>query len=113
MTEVRSPEALGDVHGFTMRMTKCVKPGSVVKAHALHDQRVAVPLAGRISHPHGLRIRRKLAAGGVNLPGGIAVLQNHDDLHSRLDHLKSSNQRSKRHAARTTVPSGNASSLAL
>ncbi len=56
MSQIGPPEALDDVHHFSVRMTRGIEPRSIVEAHGVDYQRVAFPMSDRMSHPHRIRI---------------------------------------------------------
>src|SRR5260221_1179254 len=57
--KTRTPKPLGDFGGLRQRSAADIQPGAVPKADGLDDQRVPLPLSGRVPVESGLRIDRK------------------------------------------------------
>src|SRR5215470_17885740 len=69
-----------------MRMTYSIKPGPVIEPGRLDHERVALPMADRISQPTRIRIFRQLPSIHIDLavaPGAALIEQSHD--RGRLD----------------------------
>src|SRR5207244_8782204 len=65
-------ESLDYVEGFAVEVAGSVEPGLIVETNGVHDQRIPVPAAGRLSHPciHGgwLRLPHFDDAAGARIP---------------------------------------------
>src|SRR4029077_16033289 len=84
----RTTEALDDVQVFRAGQAAHVEPGFAVLADGVHDERVAVPLASRITLPGGLRILGQRPAVGKNLPEDRPRMVEEDEAIWRLDDLQ-------------------------
>src|SRR5438046_2342863 len=89
MPEIRPPVAFRDAQFFTVRHALAVQPRLVVEANRVHDERVAVPLRNRISHPKRLEILRMAASiqKQLAIAMNVSLIQNHDELWSLNEFL--------------------------
>src|ERR1700688_5271242 len=60
-----------------VRMAIIVEPGLVVKTHRVHDERIPLPLANRVSHPGGIQILGMLSPIGVDIAHIMVILEEH------------------------------------
>ena len=66
VAEVAAVEPFLDVHGLTVRVASG-EPRLVVVSVRIHDERIAFPVPGGVTHPRRERILRQFAAVGVDL----------------------------------------------
>ena len=79
--------SLGQMHGVGRRDTASGQPLLPVETAGLDHQRVALPVADRISHPRRIGIRWKFAAVGKDLAEGVLIFVQNQDQSGSLDNL--------------------------
>ena len=87
MAEIFAPEPLGDVQRIGGGPSQLVEPRFPVKATRFNYQRVAVPLAGGVTHPGGIEIGSEVAPIQEDLPPQVERLVHDDDKVRRLNHF--------------------------
>src|SRR6185503_3932177 len=86
VADIGAPDPLGDVQHLAVRID--ANPALVVVADGVNDERVAVPLADRVSNPARIGIGRVRTAVEEDLPEPAAVFEEHDEQRGRLDGLR-------------------------
>ena len=70
----------------------------------LNDERIALPVANRISHPRWIKIFGVLPAIGIDLSNEMVVLEQHQNPSARLNDLeRKGNEQNPRNAGRITT----------
>src|ERR1700680_1958367 len=101
---VDTTKALDHVKSFAVRKALHVQPSLVVETDRVDDQRIAIPVADRISHPGWTKILRVLPAIGVDLSNEMVVLEQHQNSSARLNDLEwKGNEQNPRNAGRITA----------
>src|SRR5580704_36589 len=70
VAEVAPVEPFRQVQALAVRMAHTIQPAPIVESDGVHDKRVALPSADRISQPQRLRIGGSFAAVGRDLAKG-------------------------------------------
>ena len=86
-TDITAVKAFDHVQGIAVRVTEAVEPASVIEADRIDDEGVAVPLAGRITHPPRLWILNRVTIVEKNLAKDRVLLVENPDQSRCLDNF--------------------------
>ena len=75
VADIEAPEPLRDMQCLGVRTAGQVEPCPIVEPGAVHDERVALPVADRVPHPRRIGIRWKAAAVQEDLAGRGAFIK--------------------------------------
>src|SRR5579872_6574409 len=73
---------------IAVRIAVKIEPALVVQPDGVHDERVAIPLAGGISHPGAGEVLRMAAPVGPDLAPLVFALKKHESPLGRLKNFK-------------------------